>query len=189
MKHSYLFLADGFEEIEGLATVDILRRAGIKVITVTINPTREVKGANGITVVADKLITEVQLEADTEWLICPGGMPGAANLATNEQVCAMLQAQAARRGRIAAICASPAVVLAPLGILDGRRATCYPGFEDYAPGIEMTGEAVEVLDNLVTANGPANTLPFAYAIVAVSRGRKVATDVAAAMQYRKLLSF
>ena len=185
MKHSVLFLANGFEEIEALATVDILRRAGMVVNTVTINADGFATGANGITVKADAVIDNVSLAPDTEWLICPGGMPGAANLAANEKVCEMLSAQFARGGRIAAICAAPAVVLAPLGILEGRKATCYPGFESEVVNADMTGAPVEVQDTLVTANGPGNAIPFALSIVAVSKGNGVASDLAAALQYRK----
>lgn len=185
MKHSFLFLADGFEEVEALATVDVLRRAEMDVKTVSINPTVAVTGAHGVTVNADCVIADVTLAADTEWLICPGGMPGASNLAACGNLTAMLREQHARGGRIAAICASPAVVLAPLGILDGRPATCYPGFESIAAEADMTGKDVVALDTLVTANGPANTLPFAFAIVSVSKGMQVAADVAAGMLYGK----
>ncbi len=185
MKKSYLFLADGFEEVEALATVDVLRRAEMDVTTVSINATREVTGAHGVSVNADCVISDMKLTADTEWLICPGGMPGASNLAACEPLTAMLREHYARGGRVAAICASPAVVLAPLGILDERPATCYPGFESIAAGVDMTGKDVVALDTLVTANGPANTLPFAFAIVSVSKGTQVASDVAAGMLYGK----
>lgn len=185
MKHSILFLADGFEEIEALATVDILRRAGMTVNIVTINEGGTAVGAHGVTVKADSVIDVVELAPDTEWLICPGGMPGASNLAENEKVCQMLSDHYKRGGRIAAICASPAVVLAPLRILSGRKATCYPGFESEVNDAEMTGASVEVQNTLVTANGPGSTIPFALAIVSVSKGTEVASELAAALQYRK----
>lgn len=184
MKHSILFLADGFEEIEALATTDILRRAGMTVNIVTINPDGEATGANGITVKADTTIDQVELQPDTEWLICPGGMPGASNLVDNEKVCDMLTTQFKRKGKIAAICASPAVVLAPLGILKGRKATCYPGFETLVDDADMTGAPVEAQDTLITANGPGNTIPFALAIVAVSKGTPVASEIAAGLQFK-----
>ena len=127
MDKTYLFLADGFEEIEALATVDLLRRAGIDVETVSINPTLAVLGAHNIEVAADILLKDCKEGA--RMYIVPGGMPGAKNLADNANVCRLLSAQHEARGKIAAICAAPAVVLAPLGILDGYDATCYPGFE------------------------------------------------------------
>lgn len=183
MKHSYLFLANGFEEIEALATVDVLRRAGMAVETVSISGVRSVTGANGVTVQSDSLIDDIVLDSETEWLICPGGMPGATNLAACRKLCDMLVSHFKSGGKIAAICASPAVVLAPLGILDGRAATCYPGIESAAPGHSFTGAPVEALDTLITGNGPANTLPFAYAIVANSKGCEISSQIASAMLY------
>lgn len=184
MKHSYIFLADGFEEIEALATADILHRAGMNPVLVSVKSTHEVTGANSIKVVADKLIADVELTAETEWLIAPGGMPGASNLAACGKLTEMLRAQFERGGRIAAICAAPGVVLGPLGILDGRTATCYPGFESYAPAARFTGNRVEALDTLVTANGPASALMFAYAIVAITKGQAAAADLQSAMMFR-----
>ncbi len=185
MKHSYLFLANGFEEIEAIATVDVLRRSGMTVTTVTINPTGQATGANGVTVTADRTIDRISLEPDTEWLICPGGMPGASNLADCEALSEMLTTHFNNGGRIAAICAAPAVVLAPLGILKGRTATCYPGFESIVNDADMTGEPVVATDTLVTANGPGNTIPFALAIAAISKGIEVADEVGAGMMFHK----
>lgn len=183
MKHSYLFLADGFEEIEALATVDVLRRSQMNVVTVSINHNTTVTGANGVTVQADTTLAEVELDADVEWLICPGGMPGASNLAADKKVCDMLVKHHAAGGKIAAICASPAVVLWPLGVIAGRHFTCYPGMEPADSGDLYTAEPVVALDNLVTGNGPASTLAFAYSIAAQSQGADVASQVAKAMMY------
>ncbi|MDE5837843.1 MAG: DJ-1/PfpI family protein, partial [Paramuribaculum sp.] len=131
MKHSFIFLAPGFEEIEALATVDVLRRAEMTVTTVAVTAgSKTVEGAHGVKVEADIHINDADL-ANAEWLICPGGMPGAANLAANKKVSAALTDQFKKGGKIAAICASPAIVLEPLGILAGREATCYPGMEGY----------------------------------------------------------
>ncbi len=120
MQKSYIFLADGFEEIEALAPLDILRRAGMPVITVSISDSLTVTGAHGARVEADALFTDNDMSA-AEWLILPGGMPGASNLAACKPLTDLLVAQAARGGKIAAICASPALVLAPLGILQRHR--------------------------------------------------------------------
>ncbi|MDE5685560.1 MAG: DJ-1/PfpI family protein [Paramuribaculum sp.] len=185
MKHSYLFLADGFEEIEAIATVDVLRRCGMTVNTVAINPDGQATGANGVVVTADRVIDDVELDPGTEWLICPGGMPGASNLASCEKLSRMLTTHYKNGGRIAAICAAPAVVLAPLGILSGRKATCYPGFESMVEDGEMTGDPVVALDTLVTGNGPGNTIAFALAIASVSRGTQAAGEVASGMMIRK----
>lgn len=181
MKTSYLFLAEGFEEIEALATLDIMRRAGMPVCSVSITDNHQIRGAHGVDVRADKLIAEVS-EAAAEFLICPGGMPGATNLAACGRLCDMLKAHNAAGGNIAAICASPAVVLAPLGILNGHKATCYPGMEPVqVTEAEMTGAPVEQSGNIITGNGPANSFAFALAIVAKSCGAAKAGEVASGM--------
>lgn len=179
---SYLFLAPGFEEIEAVATVDVLRRADIDVrtVAVTTDGSEAVEGAHGLPVVADFHIDQLDLNG-ADWLICPGGLPGAQNLHEYEKLNLALIGHNDRGGHIAAICASPAVVLAPLGILDGRKATCYPGFEAQCPKADMKAEAVVTDGNIITANGPASTIPFALAIVAATAGQAVADQVAAGM--------
>ena len=121
MNTTFVFLADGFEEIEALTCIDVLRRAGMPVTTVSINPCLEVTGAHGVTVLADSLFGDSDYEG-AEWLVLPGGIPGAPNLAACEPLCDLLTAQDERGGKVAAICASPAVGLAPLGLLQDRRA-------------------------------------------------------------------
>ena len=183
MKHSYLFLAPGFEEIEALATVDVLRRAEMTVTTVAVTDAdKTVQGAHGVKVEADIHINDADL-SNAEWLICPGGMPGAANLAANPKVTSALTAQFKKGGKIAAICASPALVLEPLGILAGREATCYPGMEGYIKTGIAQESAVVAHDNLITGNGPATTLRFALAIVRNSKGDDKAEEVGSAMLY------
>ena len=180
MKTSYIFLADGFEEVEALTCVDVMRRAGMPVVTVSINPGNEVTGAHGVTVLADSLFGDHDY-SDAEWLVLPGGIPGAPNLANCEALCDLLDAQDERGGKVAAICASPAVVLAPLGILQGRRAVCYPGMEQGIEGVQWTAGSVAVDGNVVTGNGPAAAAPFALTIVEQSMGREVAEQVANGM--------
>ena len=181
---SYLFLADGFEEIEALATVDILRRAGIDVKTVSIKETREVKGAHGVTVSAD-LVYDEMAYAPAEWLILPGGMPGASNLAAHERLCDKLHDHNAKGGKIAAICASPGVVLGPLGIMRGKAGVCYPGFETLMQGCNVQSTLVAVDDNVVTGSSPAAAMPFALAIVEIAKGAEVADSVAQGMLLRE----
>ena len=179
---SFVFLAEGFEEIEALATVDVLRRGGMDVRTVSINDSREVTGRHGVTVKADQTFGESDFDR-AEWLILPGGMPGARNLRSSDGLCTLLRKHYASNGRIAAICASPAVVLATLGILEGKEAVCYPGFEDLlvANGAIRRDAPVVVLDKLITANGPASSLRFALAILAKSVGQERADKVARGM--------
>ena len=128
MHRSFIFLAEGFEEIEAITPTDVLRRAGMDVKTVSITDRHQVTGAHGITVVADLTFDEANFE-NAEWLIIPGGLPGAENLHNFEPLNDLLRKQAVE-GKIAAICASPAMVLAPLGLLDGKEATGYPGTEE-----------------------------------------------------------
>lgn len=177
MKKSYVFLANGFEEIEALATVDILRRAGIDAITVSITPSLQVKGAHGIEVAADMTLVDVKND-ESDWLILPGGMPGATNLAECKPLCDMLTKHHTHKGHIAAICASPAVVLAPLGILEGKEATCYPGFEGTLKNCKVGYRPVVVDGNVITANGPATAIAFALAIVSNALCEEKAREIA-----------
>ena len=155
MKKSYVFFADGFEEVEALATVDVMRRAGMPVETVSINPTHQVIGAHGVVITADVLIGDCDFN-DAEWLVCPGGMPGASNLAACQPLTAALVKHNNKGGKVAAICASPAIVFAPLGIINGRRAVCYPGMAVDGFGVTWCEPSMVVVDdNVVTGRGPA----------------------------------
>ena len=179
MKKAIVFLANGFEEMEALGTVDILRRGGIEVTTVSITADLVVTGAHNVPVTADKTLDNVVLnEADA--LILPGGMPGASNLNSSEPLKEALLQQY-REGRIvAAICAAP-MVLGGLGLLKDRNATCYPGFEPKLIGANVTGEAVEISDNVITGRGPGLVMNFALALVAAIKNDAVAEEVAAGL--------
>lgn len=181
MKNSFLFLADGFEEIEALTAVDVLRRAEIPVKTVSITSSLQVKGVHGIIVTAD-VIYDNTLFADSEWLILPGGMPGASNLYEFAPLQGLLEQQyQSETGRIAAICAAPAVVLGQLGLLKGHEATCYPGFENMLEGAEVKDSPIVADNKYVLGNGPSNALKWALAIVAATKGVHVADHVANSM--------
>ncbi len=181
-QNSYIFLAPGVEEVEATATVDALRRADIPVITVAVADNLQIKGATGQTMVADSLISDVNTE-DADWLIIPGGDPGAQNLYANDAAKAKVLAHYQKNGRIASICAGPAVVLAPLGVLKGKKATCYPGLGDSinSNGGEYVKQTVVVEPNLITSEGPGTTLPFAIEIIRATKGNDVADSVASAM--------
>ena len=184
MKTSFIFLADGFEEVEALTCVDVMRRAGMPVVTVSINPGLEVTGAHGVKVLADSLWEDNDY-SDAEWLVLPGGVPGAPNLAAHEALCDELVAQDERGGKVAAICASPAVVLGQLGILQGRKAVCYPGLEDSVEGVNWCDGQVAVDGHVVTGNGPAAATAFALMLVEQTVGADKAAEVAAGMLYRQ----
>ncbi|WP_455640073.1 DJ-1 family glyoxalase III [Parabacteroides sp.] len=179
MKKAFVFLANGFEEMEALGTVDILRRGGIEVTTVSITADPVVTGAHNVPVTADTTLEKAAL-AGADALILPGGMPGASNLNDSEPVKEALLQQY-REGRIvAAICAAP-MVLGGLGLLKGRNATCYPGFEPKLIGATVTGEAVEVSDNVITGKGPGLVINFGLALVAAIKNEAVAEEVAAGL--------
>ena len=181
-KKSYIFLAPGVEEIEATSTIDAMRRAQIPVVTVAVDTTLMIKGATGQTVVADSLLSDIDT-SDADWLIVPGGMPGAPNLHASTTVNDMLLAHFAKGGRIASICAGPAIVLAPLGILKGKTATCYPGIGDKID--ENSGtyvkEPVVVDGNIITSEGPGTTLKFAKAIICATVGMQKADETMASM--------
>lgn len=179
MSKFYVFMADGFEEIEALAPIDILRRAGADVALVAVG-SEHVTGAHGVTVVAPDRVERI---TEDDWIVLPGGMPGASNLAACEWLDAALKAHAAAGGNIAAICASPAVVLASKGIVNDRLATCYPGFEQQliAGGANYVETGVVVDDNIITAPGPGYAIEFGLTIVEQAFGEAAADDVAAGM--------
>lgn len=181
MKDSFVFLADGFEEIEAISVIDILRRAGMPVKTVSITSSLQVKGVHGVTVVAD-LIYDSILFTDPDWLIFPGGLPGATNLYNYAPLQGLVRQQAeSKDGRLAAICAAPGEVLGQLGVLNGQKFTCYPGFESKAEGGEHQPARVVVSGKFVTANGPSSATLWALEIVKQAMGQKAADDVASGM--------
>lgn len=151
-----LLLAPGFEELEALTPVDILRRAGIEIDTIAISD-RAVTGSHGITVIADKVQGEVTL-SDYGAVIFPGGMPGSVNLDASDFSDKMIDAVLKNGGRLAAICAAP-LVLGRRGLLNGKRATCFPGFEGELSGAVITNSDVVTDGNITTASG----MPAAYA--------------------------
>lgn len=179
---SYIFLAPGFEEIEALATVDAMRRAGMKIVEVSVTDTKHVTGATGQTVVADSLLTDID-PTDAEWIIIPGGQPGADNLHSSQKVNEIIKNQYERGGKIAAICAGPAVVVAPTGILKGKKATCYPGLGNMieSEGGTYVKEPVVIDGNIITSEGPGTTLLFAKAIISESVGKEKADETLSSM--------
>ena len=163
MKTIFVFLADGFEEIEALAPVDILRRAGLSVKTVSVMDEQVVAGAHGVPVLADVMFDEVNAE-DAEMILLPGGLPGATNLDAHQGLSQMILDFAKEEKPMAAICAAP-LVFGNRGLLEGKKATCYPGFETYLKGAQYTAALVEKDGNFITGKGPGAAMEFAFAIV------------------------
>lgn len=175
----YIFLADGFEELEALAPLDILRRAGFEVETVSITKDMEVVGSHGLRVICDTTINLISPEI-AELMILPGGMPGSENLAASEELAKILTKQNEEGKWLAAICAAP-FVLGQLNILQGKQATCYPGYEQYLQGAEFVEKPVVVSQNVITGNGAGAAVRFAFTIVAKLKGQRVADFLAEKM--------
>ena len=187
MAKVYEFLANGFEEIEGLAPVDILRRGGVDIKTVSITGTEWVETSHGITIKADLKFEDIQSFEDADMLLLPGGMPGSSHLNEHEGVRQALIAQHKAGKRIGAICAAP-MVLASTGILDGKKATCYPGFEQYfSDSTEYTATLFQEDGNVITGEGPAATLPYAYKILSYFAGDGITGELQKGMMYTHLM--
>ncbi|MCF0262284.1 MAG: DJ-1/PfpI family protein [Sphaerochaetaceae bacterium] len=167
-----VILAEGFEEIEALAPVDILRRSGASV-TVAGLGSKQICGSHGISVSCDVKLSDV-LSNNYDAVVLPGGLPGAQNLHDSNDVASILKATNSNNNLVCAICASPAYVLAPLGLLEGRKATCYPGVGKIkAPEINFENERVVVDGNLITAQGPGTAMEFGFAIVKGLLGQEI----------------
>lgn len=170
-----IFLANGFEEIEALVPFDVLKRAGIVVTTFGVGD-RLIKGSHNLIVETDKAIESYSFGYDV--IILPGGLPGATNLKDNEIVTKALLEQNEKGKLIAAICASPAAVLGPLGLLDGKEATCYPGTDaTFYPEFEFLKANVVVSKNLVTGKAPGAAWEFALTIARLLCGQECAQTI------------
>ncbi|MDR1325559.1 MAG: DJ-1/PfpI family protein [Treponema sp.] len=184
-KHALVFLADGFEEVEAITPIDYLRRAGIEVTTCTVGVSalggQMVKGSHGIVVQADtSLAAQEPLKAvDWDAVLLPGGIPGAPNLAASEAVSALLRDMASAGKLVCAICASPALVLFPLGLLKGRRFTCYPGMEAEVEDAIWSKERVVIDGNLITSRGAGTAADWAIAIIEKLVDEETAKAIAA----------
>lgn len=179
MKTVYVFFADGFEEIEAFSVVDVLRRAGIQVVMVSVTPDEIVKGAHGVSVLCDKNLVNCDFY-DASMLVLPGGMPGAATLGECVDLRKLLREFAEAAKPIAAICAAP-MVLGRLGLLQGKKATCYPGFEQYLDGADYTAAFVEKDGNIITGKGPGAAVSFAFALVEHLSGEAKVKELKEAM--------
>lgn len=176
MKPCYLFLTTGFEEIEAVTTIDILRRADLNLITVSVEDKLDVRGAHGVVVKADTMLADNNYD-DAQMLILPGGTLRLGEFATLNDA---LVKQNEKGGWIAAICAAPSL-LGKLGILKGKDATCYPSFEGNLDGANHVDRRTVVSQNIVTGKGPGCTKEFALKIVEVLLGQEKTNEVAEAL--------
>ena len=181
MDKVYVFLADGFETVEALAPVDVMRRAGLQVTTVSIMGRSNVVSAQNVTVVADLLFEDVVFD-DASALVLPGGGVGTDNFSAHEPLRALLVDACSRGLLVAAICAAP-MVFGRIGILKGKKATCYPGCESDLFDAEYTAAAVEQDGNIITACGPGASFDFGFAIIERFCGAGVVETLRSQMQF------
>ncbi|ADK96016.1 DJ-1 family protein [Prevotella melaninogenica ATCC 25845] len=188
MAKVYEFLANGFEEVEALAPVDILRRGGVEVKMVSITGSNLVESSHGVVVKADLLFENITDFSDADLLMLPGGMPGSKNLNEHEGVRKALKEQFEKGKRIAAICAAP-LVLASVGLLKGKKATIYPGMESYlGEDAEYTGALIQEDGNVTTGAGPAASFPYGYQLLSYFLPAEKVEEIKKGMIYDRLLN-
>ena len=163
MKKVGIFLADGCEEIEGLTVVDIVRRAKLEMTTISITDKKEVTSSHNVTFLTDALASEVDFDG-FDAIVLPGGMPGTLNLGASDMVNKVIKKFAGEGKIVAAICAAPSV-LGKCGILEGKKATCYPGFEDKLTGAEIVNKAVVTDGNVITSRGLGTSMEFGFELI------------------------
>ena len=183
MNKTAIFLANGFEEIEALTVVDPLRRAQIEISTVSISDSLEVTGSHNITVKADKLFGDVNFD-EIDMIILPGGMPGTNNLFNCEPLREKITKFNNSGKLLSAICAAP-TVYGRMGLLDGKKACCYPGCEVNLNGADVQTSEVTVDDNFITSRGMGTAIPFGLAIIEKFQGKKAADEMAAKIVYKQ----
>lgn len=176
----YVFLADGFEETEAIAPIDMLRRAELDVVTVGIK-NDGVKSSHGVPVLCDMTDMQVELDERLEMIVLPGGMPGTLNLEGNTVVRSSIDYCVKKNVPIGAICAAPSI-LGKRGLLDGREATCFPGFEKFLTGARLSDKKVVTDGIFTTAAGAGVAVEFGLELVAVLRGRDASDKIRAAIQ-------
>lgn len=178
----YLFLAEGFEEVEALTPLDYLRRAGVKILSVGVTG-EYVTGAHGITVKTDIPLSDVKIGDDLEGIILPGGMPGTKNLEASMDLSKLLIYANAHGRLIGAICAAPSIP-GKLGLLDSKKATCYPGFENTLKMALPQTDKVVTDGNIITSRGAGTANEFAFALIAYIKGKNAAEQIAEGVIFR-----
>lgn len=175
-----ILVADGFETIECLTILDVLRRGGVRASLVSVMATREAVSAQQVSIVCDYTLDEVDM-SEYDYIVLPGGMPGTTNLRRDQRVCDLVSEFASTK-HVAAICAAPSI-LGELGLLIGRKATCFPGFESSFPAGTFAGPKTVVVDgNIITASAMGQALPFALAVLEDIAGKKAVEKVREGIQ-------
>ena len=182
-KKVYIFLADGFEDIEGLTVVDLMRRAGITITTVSIKNTKQITTAHGITMLTDTTFREADF-SDADMLVLPGGQPGTTYLGGFEPLTDLVKSFYNNGGKIAAICAAP-TVFAEIGLLHGKKATAYPSCMDGLKGAERSLDSVVIDGNVTTSRGLGTAVDFALSLIGQLLGEKTADEIAESVVYSR----
>ncbi|MDO4199343.1 MAG: DJ-1/PfpI family protein [Clostridia bacterium] len=177
----YIFLADGFEEIEAIAPRDILKRGGVEVVTVGVTG-EMVTSASGLQIKTDTEIENVDID-NLEGIILPGGMPGTTNLKNNQKLLDIIKYCFENKLLIGAICAAPSI-LGEMGVLQGKIACCYPGFEKYLKGASVSGESVAIDQNIITSKGPGTAMNFGFALLSYLKGKESSDSAKSGMIYK-----
>lgn len=182
MKKVYVFLADGFEEVEALTVVDLLRRAEMNVVTVSIKEEKQVTGSNQIAVLADDVFSKVDC-SDADLLVLPGGGEGTENLEKFQPLLELVKSFVAQDRKVAAICAAPRI-LAGLGLLDGKKATCYPSVMEMLTNAQKTTDPVAVDGCITTSRGVGTAIDFALELISQLASPEKAKEIAESVVYK-----
>ncbi len=180
-KKAFIFLADGFEDVEAVTVIDLLRRAGVDIKTVSVSGTGTVTTSHGITMQTDLNFDDADYSG-ADILILPGGMPGTTNLGACEPLTQLLVSFCGKGGRIAAICAAP-TVFGKLGLLKDKTATCYPGLEEKLSCKEWSSEPVVTDGNVTTSRGVGTAIPFALELISLLVSKETADGIASSIVY------
>jgi len=182
MKKIAIILANGFEEIEAVTPIDILRRGGVEVIIAGIRDIN-ITGSHGIRIECDMAVHQMNV-ADFDGVVIPGGLPGATNISESEEAGEFIKSMYQDKKLVAAICASPSLVLSPLNILDGKKSTGYPGFENkFSNFVEIKTDNVVIDGNVITSKGPGTAADFSFAVLEYLEGKDKAESVARSMLF------
>lgn len=177
----YMFLADGFEEVEAIAALDVIRRAGLEIKTVGVN-SDTVKGSHNIPVICDTTADKISFDETVAGIILPGGMPGTTNLMNNDIVNKFIDLCYENNKLICAICAAP-MILGRKGLLNGKEAVCFPGFEEELKGAVISEKYICNSDKIITAKGMGSAIKFGLEIVAELNDKNTADKLMATLQY------
>ena len=182
MSKAYVFMADGTEEVEALTVIDLLRRAGVNVVTVSVMQEKKIISSHNIGIEADELYGESDY-MDGDMIVLPGGMPGTTHLKNHEELRKVLFAYKDAGKYLAAICAAPSVYGAN-GMLEGKKAICYPGFEEELKGAIVTGAGVVTDGQFITSKGLGTAIDFSLELITLLVNKETADNIAKAVQYR-----